>query len=100
MYVALAALFGRMVIILTCSLALCEVERMTARERREFVVARYEELYPGRGDELDSHFRSFVYKRNRICHNGTIRTVPHEDFLQDENAILAKLDELVRVAPA
>jgi hypothetical protein len=29
-----------------------------------------------------------------------MRTAPHQDFLRLENAILAKLDELVLAAPA
>ncbi|KAE8967690.1 hypothetical protein PR002_g27982 [Phytophthora rubi] len=67
---------------------------MSGRERRDFCVARYEALYPGRGDDLDCQMKAFTYTRNRICHDGVIRDVSHEEFQRKGNDIREMLASL------
>ncbi|KAE8909608.1 hypothetical protein PF003_g6298 [Phytophthora fragariae] len=67
---------------------------MSGRERRDFCVAKYEELYPGRGDDLDCQMKAFTYTRNRICHDGVIRDVSHEEFQRKGNDIREMLADL------
>ncbi|KAE9189221.1 hypothetical protein PF004_g22274 [Phytophthora fragariae] len=74
---------------------------MSGRERRDFCVAKYEELYPGHGDDLDCQMKAFTYTRNRICHDGVIRDVSHEEFQRKGNDIREMLADLgAGTAPA
>ncbi|KAE9314944.1 hypothetical protein PF008_g19364 [Phytophthora fragariae] len=71
------------------------------RERRDFCVAKYEELYPGQGGDLDRQMRAFTSTQNRICHDRDIRHVSHEEFLRTGDDIRDRLADLaVSTAPA